>query len=373
MDITSNLQPGLTIGIAGTAKNTGKTTTTATLMEGLASRGIRLGLTSIGYDGESIDNVTGLPKPRLRFRAGELVATAERCLQSGTAVLKVRGKTPFRTPLGQVVLAEVVRGGLVVLAGPNKSEDLRQVLVGLANLGAQIIMVDGALNRMAPMVETKGLVLATGAARQPDIPLLAAETAALAAMCRLTVIPQAPTDLKGGSPLLIYRNGQAVLEGISSLVDETLATQLVERVTNLITDGESGTERPLLWIPGVITQAGWRCLAERWPSGIRLDLVLPDPVKVMVAGQATETWEYVQTLSAQGVQIMTKNPLPLLAVTVNPFFPRYRYEVHDYEPAYVDATALRRAVADAVGPVVWDVVQNPAGLVNRLLQWMTAR
>ena len=47
------------IGILGTAKNTGKTTTFNFLLEWSNLKSIRVGLTSIGYDGEDIDNITG--------------------------------------------------------------------------------------------------------------------------------------------------------------------------------------------------------------------------------------------------------------------------------------------------------------------------
>jgi len=58
----------LIVGIAGTAKNTGKTTTTSAILDELYNMEIPIGLTSIGYDGEEIDNITRLPKPRLFVR-----------------------------------------------------------------------------------------------------------------------------------------------------------------------------------------------------------------------------------------------------------------------------------------------------------------
>ena len=77
------------IGIAGTAKNTGKTTTTSFIMaEVKKNEKLNLGLTSIGYDGEDIDNVTGLPKPKIEVWPGVLVAVAEKCLKVSTAEVR---------------------------------------------------------------------------------------------------------------------------------------------------------------------------------------------------------------------------------------------------------------------------------------------
>ena len=59
------------VGIAGTAKNTGKTTALNALLRAAHEHGTLVGVTSIGYDGESIDTVTGLPKPSIFLEAGK--------------------------------------------------------------------------------------------------------------------------------------------------------------------------------------------------------------------------------------------------------------------------------------------------------------
>ena len=73
------------IGFAGTAKNTGKTSTALHVLQLCHEHGLQVALTSIGYDGETMDNVTGLPKPRYWLEPGMLLATSERCLKAGTA------------------------------------------------------------------------------------------------------------------------------------------------------------------------------------------------------------------------------------------------------------------------------------------------
>ena len=81
------------IGIVGTAKNTGKTTTLAALIREAGRRRERIGVTGIGYDGEEIDTVTGLPKPRLLLQPGTIVATSERCLRTTSAEYTVIKRT----------------------------------------------------------------------------------------------------------------------------------------------------------------------------------------------------------------------------------------------------------------------------------------
>src|SRR5438270_11244462 len=67
------------LSLIGLSKNVGKTTTTNHLLETLVGekyyRSDELALTSLGLDGETVDALTGLPKPRYVPQAGLLVAT----------------------------------------------------------------------------------------------------------------------------------------------------------------------------------------------------------------------------------------------------------------------------------------------------------
>src|SRR5713101_8467155 len=73
------------LSLIGLTKNVGKTTTTNHLVEALLSekfyRAEELALTSLGLDGEAVDALTGLAKPRYVPRAEMLVATTAELLQ----------------------------------------------------------------------------------------------------------------------------------------------------------------------------------------------------------------------------------------------------------------------------------------------------
>ena len=120
-----------TIGFAGTAKNTGKTTAALHVLNCCTTAGLTTALTSIGYDGESLDTVTDLPKPRYYLPAGSLLATAERCVMGSSAQLDILENTGIQTVLGTVLVARVRQPGFVVLAGPNRETDLRPLMTRL--------------------------------------------------------------------------------------------------------------------------------------------------------------------------------------------------------------------------------------------------
>ena len=64
------------LSIIGMCKNAGKTTVLNKLIAELNESRVRLGLTSIGRDGESTDLVTRTAKPGIYVYEGTLVATA---------------------------------------------------------------------------------------------------------------------------------------------------------------------------------------------------------------------------------------------------------------------------------------------------------
>src|SRR6202030_3581428 len=103
------------LSLIGLSKNVGKTTTTNHLLETLLTekhyRADELALTSLGLDGEAIDALTGLPKPRYVPQAGLIVATTADLLnQAETTGAKVERLLQLRgrTALGLVIVACVL-------------------------------------------------------------------------------------------------------------------------------------------------------------------------------------------------------------------------------------------------------------------------
>lgn len=322
------------IGVAGTAKNTGKTTATTAIMEAAAQHGIRLGLTSIGYDGEDLDNVTGLPKPRIWVQPGTIVAIAERCLRASGAAIETLQKTGVKTALGRIIIGEVTESGQVVVAGPNKSTELRLINQELINRGCGLILVDGALNRIAPMVETDGLIMATGASRTRDMAKLSAETRALAEILAL--------------PLWSESEGDRITLG--SLLTPDMVRSLLCQLTPEIKE---------IVVTGIIGEHSFASLLET--GGQILEgktLVLTDPIKILVAGSPDRMVQILRGVEERGARVVVKKGISLLAITINPFYPRYRYVSHDYEPAYVDKEILKQVLKENLTVPVINVVDE---------------
>lgn len=323
-----------TLGFAGTAKNTGKTTTALRVLAESRRAGLLPALTSIGYDGENVDTITGLPKPRYWLEPGALVATAAGCLKTG-APCEVLATTAIDTILGRVVIARVSRPGFVLLAGPNRRGDLETVLDAFTRLGADLALLDGALNRLTPLAAAGGLILSSGAAFDERIEVVAQHAAALAGMFRLPVAPPGEDTLPGGSLL----SGQALRQLLNALPAQPGRIQL------------GGACDPRLALELLRAEPA-RLMGVQWVFG--------SPLKLIAAGDP-RTWQTVfAQITALGGSAAYLETTPLCCLTVNPFFPRYDARSGSYQADEVDKIALLAAVRAAVpGAPVVDIRQPP--------------
>ncbi len=351
------------LGLAGTAKNTGKTTTTAAIIQELRTRGIQFFLTSIGYDGENIDNITGLPKPKLQVEAGDIVVTAEKCLSASTASLKILEQTEIRTALGKIAVAKVMKPGLVVTAGPNKSSEVRMLSQLLRKLGPGVTIYDGALNRIAPMAETDGFVLATGASRTPDIPNLARETEYIWHIANL------PTVLRAAELQERKLGWVTLLTPDLTIIKEWPKTSLLSSHDIADILAQQMEEGSYLFIPGIISENAMELISSVMSTRQRrLVLTLADPIKLLVAGDPLILYNLIQKLEDKGAFVGVLRRIPMLAVTVNPFYPEYRFESKTYQPAFVDFTRLQVTVQKNIRVPVYNVVKQGAkGLVDIIM------
>lgn len=354
----------LIVGIAGTAKNTGKTTTTSAILNELYKINISIGLTSIGYDGEEIDNITRLPKPRLFVRENTILATAQKCLCGGNAKYEILETTDIKTPLGNINIVRVVKEGLAVVAGPNKGSQLRYVENRMIDdFGCKIILVDGALNRIAPMIETDGIIIATGAARNVNIDILVKETKALYDLLNLADISNDEFlhSVQADKIILFPENlnEEKKLLNYGSLIDDSTVKEIIDRIE----------DTRIIFIPALIAESALKQLndgmGKLWANRT---LVIKDSIKLLTGGEPENLLNEINRIKENGGNVKTLRKLPLLAITVNPFYPKYRFEKDMYEPGYIDKHELLEKMRKAVKVPVIDIKHEGATtLLNTLL------
>ena len=149
--------------VVGTAKNAGKTTVFNALRAVAQRRGVAIAVTSIGRDGEPSDALDAEPKPRVRLAPGTLVALAAGLLPRTPALAILETGAP--SALGVTVFARVAIATTCEIAGPPTARAMRATIDRLRALGTGPVLVDGAIDRIAPLAGgDDAVILATGAA-----------------------------------------------------------------------------------------------------------------------------------------------------------------------------------------------------------------
>lgn len=301
-----------TVSVVGISKNVGKTTTLNHLIA-LADRAeISLGLTSTGRDGEKVDILTRLPKPAIVVPEGTLIATAAEVAGQGSAGLREVRATDHLTRLGPVVIYLVVRAGNVQLVGPDTVRQVRDVADQLHHYGAELVLVDGAFDRVAsaaPAV-TQATVLATGAAVSPSIVETLDRTRLAIELFSLRRVREEPHAGAAARLVQEHRVGLVSEEGEATVLP--LRTAL-ERGSEILAAVRPDTR--YLVIGGSLPASVMRTLMGRAEVVRKLQLVVADGTRVFADPR---TWREYGRL---GGRVRVTDPIRLLAVTTNPFSP----------------------------------------------------
>jgi hypothetical protein len=312
------------VALVGLAKNTGKTETLAAIVAETAAAGRAVGVTSIGRDGEEHDVIDArISKPRVRLAAGSLVASTGPLLRASPARHQRLLHTGIRTPLGEVVIARFSEPGMVEVAGPSAAADVRAVGEAMIELGAEQVLIDGAIDRRAassPAV-ADGLVMATGAVLAADIERVVAHTSDAVDLVRL-----ARTEAHDPAPV----PRRVVLSGDPAEISALLRERGQD---SFIVEGAL-SERFLEGLLG----------ARRERAGRELRVIAADPTKVFLSRRGPRWY------ARQGVSIEVQQTIELKAITVNPVAP----QSHRF-----DSRQLRERIEAAVADVpVYDVLDS---------------
>lgn len=350
------------IGVAGTAKNTGKTTTFQAVAGYLRSRGMPVFLTSIGYDGEDLDNVTGLPKPKITVQEGDQVATALPLLTSSTVRFVEEENTGLRCALGPVVKATAVSAGKVVIAGPASTKEVEEILKIVPP--ERTVLLDGALSRLAPMSLASSIIIATGAARSEDPRFIATELRGISVAMSLPV-------WKGSRSTGIHVSGGLYVKGAEETLPPLLLTQVIAKRHG---PGQS-SRRVRLDIDGPVNPEVLLLLLESTQDiPVKMSLVARHPVDLLLSGDHTLWPRVLSKVSEAGHELSVRQPASLLGFTINPYVPRPDPKSGGYRADQVPARPFLEAVRSLVTAECTDIVlEGPDLLEGWLRNLMFAR
>ncbi|HNX74752.1 MAG TPA: hypothetical protein PLM07_01935 [Candidatus Rifleibacterium sp.] len=295
------------VAIIGMEKNAGKTT----VLNYLLGRRLPLihAITSIGYDGEDTDQVTGTDKPAIYVGCGTLVATASGLLGACDFTRELLRFTDFHTPMGEVVILRALSDGYAQIAGPSTTVQMSALVEMLHRAGAERVYIDGAAARKstAALSTSDACILATGASFSHNIEETVEQTRHYV---ELLTLPRFEPGLPAGVPTdnindcLIF-SGDGTLVNSCSALDDQCAELIAAR------NGES----TCVMVRGAFTQRLAQRLLDKCRQLGWLRLVGEDGTRLLIsASQKSE-------MMRRGCNLQVLNRVNLCAVTVNPVSP----------------------------------------------------
>lgn len=320
------------VAIVGLAKNTGKTECLNYILRHVKDAGRRVALTSIGIDGESLDQVSQTPKPEIKVYEDMVFVTSEKHYREKRLIAEVMDISTEQTSLGRLVTARAVSPGKVLLSGPAKAESARRLIEGMRRHSVDTTIVDGALSRLSigsPTV-TDAMILATGAALSCNIPQLTRMTKYVYDRIRL---PQVAPDL--AERLAPIESGVWAVDKDGEVRDLDIPSIFMAagHKERLFQYGNT------LYVAGVVSDNFMRFLRQQ-KNAAELTLVIRDFTKMFA------TMEAYYAYLKKGGRVKVLHSSKLLAVCVNPLAPNgYR----------LDSDELREAIQTSLGVPAYDV------------------
>jgi molybdopterin-guanine dinucleotide biosynthesis protein len=326
------VKPYKTIAIIGMDKNVGKTTTLNALITRF-STDTRLGLTSIGRDGESVDRVRHHSKPKIYVKAGTIIASAKQCLVESDITKQILETTGMNTPLGEIILVRALSDGYVQIAGPSFNQQLKQVVDKLKSYGVDHVLIDGALGRkgLADASIADAIILATGAAYTHKLEKLIRDTVHVNQLFGLKQVEQVDyfRKLIQAAPIsIVDQQGNVQLLTVKTAL---MTAELLEQVPKAT---------KYLIVRGAITNPLLKGLIDKRKIYPSLTLVIENGTKCLCDERT-----YAQFLKS-GFVLKVVEPLNLIAITVNPTSP---------DGLMIDEELLKSGLA-IINKPIWNVV-----------------
>ena len=323
------------LSIVGLEKNTGKTECLKYVLDRLPVQTRRIAVTSIGIDGESVDQVTRTQKPEIVLPEGMFFGTSEMHYRQRRLTSELIDVSDESTSLGRVVTARALTSGKILLSGPSSASSLRRWMGEMQqHFDIDLVIIDGALSRLssASPAVSQSMILATGAAYSANIATLVSKTAHVVDLINLELTSEENIcklePLDKGLWFIDKEGGLHSLDSVTSLSKD------------IHFEGMDGCKT--LYVAGALVD-GFLEKVRKNKDLKQVELVIRDFTKIFVAPQ-----QFRLFIKAGGrIRVLQKSKL--IAVTVNPTSPS----------GYVlDSDTLCGKLSEAIELPVYDLLKQ---------------
>ncbi len=322
------------LSIVGLEKNTGKTECLNYTLKRLQNYPCSVAVTSIGIDGETVDQVHKTQKPEITIYGGNIFVTSEKLYRQKKITAEIIDILNYAsTAMGRLVVAKALNTGKIMLSGPPDTHNLKRLLNELKNkYNCKMTVVDGALSRLslgAPAV-TDAMILATGAAVSINLPELVNKTKFV---FNLISLPQADEELC--ERLKDLPGGLYAIDNCREIHDLHVKSALMLNSTtsDIFRYGHT------IYTPGIISDTLVNKLKTQKDTE-SFTLIAKDFTRIFASP------ETIGTFLKKGGKITVVEKPNIIAVTVNPLSPS----------GYVlNSDKLRDELSNAINIPVYDI------------------
>jgi len=295
-----------------------------------AYRSQNIVISSIGLDGEEMDQITFLPKPRIRVFPGMLVVTAFDCLAQATAGYSLIKELSIDSPLGKMQVIAITKEGLILVGGPSKIQDVISMIAFFDYQPIDKIFVDGAFSRHSSIKVADGFIYCVGGGYSTILSNVIHK--AMMDISRLDITQTYIDDLLKTLPktiCLIERGGEIIKLPVSSLLTEFDVLSQINELTEAI------------YLPNALTDEFAKKLLRAHPISLKT-IIVEHPTSIQVKD---DTFKRLHAM----MDFHTLHHTPLLAVCMNPTSP--------YRNAY-DRDEMKQQLQDLISYPVIDVLEE---------------
>ena len=325
------------LSIVGLEKNTGKTECFSYILKRLPLEKIKVAVSSIGIDGENIDQVTQTDKPEIFLREGIYFTTSEKHYRERKLLSEVLDIGDEETSLGRLITAKVLIDGKVLLSGAPSTASLKRWMDGLRRkYMIDLTIVDGALSRLslASPAVSEAMILATGAALSANITTLVTKTAFIVELINIEL-----SSIRGKNRLIELNE-----RGVWSIgKDGNVKGLLFDSAFTMKSVGEMKLEECVaIFVSGALTDRLLDTISGDQEM-LKKELIVRDFTRIFVTPQ-----KYRRFLKIGGrIRVLQKSTL--IAVTVNPIAPN---------GVVLDSEKLVNRLSEEIGHPVYDIFKH---------------
>lgn len=258
-----------------------------------------------------------------------IIATTRDCLEQSTISYVTHEDTMIRTALGSVVIVEVTKPGVVLIAGPSSKKTMIKLKQSLQKYQPYKLFIDGALFRKS--IATKelvdGIIFVTGASYSSNIDKVVRDTNIVIDQYRIKETNNVIKNYVNNNEnnYLVFENNRQITKFKENLLhNEQELVKYIDKTTTA------------LYIPRSLTEKMIEAILSIFHKPCNFEIIVQDATFILVKP------EIITKFLKLGGKISVLNPIDIVFIAYNPTSPYgYSFDNNEFRAKLSSLIGLR--------------------------------